>query len=163
MTKTTTTTMTHRIGIEIEQRGRVLLARLHGGPRGEFGPGHAAELAALVTRAETDAGVGAVVITGTHPERFVGHAELPWLQEAGAASPRIGPARRIGGRSHGQDGTSGSRPPAAPPSHAAQRRDAARQRARDAAADEPVRRGIRRSTAQRSASGRSWRWRATTG
>jgi enoyl-CoA hydratase/carnithine racemase len=88
---TTTTTQRHRTGIEIEQRGRVLLARLHGGPRGEFGPGHAAELAALVTRAETDPGVGAVVITGTHPERFVGHAELLWLQEGGAASPSIGP------------------------------------------------------------------------
>ena len=87
----TTTTQTHRTRIEIEQRGRVLLARIHGGPRGEFGPGHAAELAALVARAETDPDIGAVVITGTHPERFIGHAELPWLQEGGAASPSIGP------------------------------------------------------------------------
>src|SRR4051794_18610154 len=87
----TTTTHTHRLGIEVEQRGRVLLARLHGGPRGEFGPEIAADLAALVTRAETDEGVGAVVITGTHPERFVAHADLRWLQEGGAASPSVGP------------------------------------------------------------------------
>src|SRR3954470_2092789 len=87
----TTTTQTHRLGIEVEQRGRVLLARLHGGPRGEFGPEIAADLAALVTRAETDEGVGAVVITGTHPERFVAHANLRWLQEGGAASPSVGP------------------------------------------------------------------------
>src|SRR4051812_16729460 len=87
----TTTTQTHRLGIEVEQRGRVLLARLHGGPRGEFGPEIAADLAALVTRAETDDGVGAVVITGTHPERFVAHANLRWLQEGGAASPSVGP------------------------------------------------------------------------
>src|SRR3954470_5493594 len=87
----TTTTQTHRVGIEVEQRGRVLLARLHGGPRGEFGPEIAADLAALVTRAETDDSVGAVVITGTHPERFVAHANLRWLQEAGAASPKVGP------------------------------------------------------------------------
>jgi enoyl-CoA hydratase len=33
----TTTTQSHRLGIEVEQQGRVLLARVHGGPRGEFG------------------------------------------------------------------------------------------------------------------------------
>src|SRR5438067_13432718 len=87
----TTTTHDHRLGIEVEQQGRVLLARLHGGPRGEFGPEIAADLAALVTRAETDDGVGAVVITGTHPERFVAHANLRWLQEGGPASPSAGP------------------------------------------------------------------------
>jgi enoyl-CoA hydratase/carnithine racemase len=87
----TTMTQNHRLGIEVEQRGRVLLARLHGGPRGEFGPEIAADLAALVTRAETDESVGAVVITGTHPERFVAHANLRWLQEGGAASPTVGP------------------------------------------------------------------------
>src|SRR3954462_2431924 len=87
----TTTTQTHRLGIEVEQRGRVLLARLHGGPRGEVGPEVAADLAALVTPAETDDRVGAGVITGTHPERFVAHPNLRWLQEGGAASPSVGP------------------------------------------------------------------------
>src|SRR3954464_4491928 len=87
----TTTTQTHRLGIEVEQRGRVLLARLHGGPRGEFGPEIASDLEALVTRAETDDGVGAVVLTGAHPARFVAHADLRWLQEGGAASPTVGP------------------------------------------------------------------------
>src|SRR3954447_2514842 len=86
-----TDTQDHRLGIEVEQRGRVLIARLHGGPRGEFGPEIAADLAALVTRAESDEGVGAVVITGTHPERFVAHADVRWLQEGGAASPSVGP------------------------------------------------------------------------
>ena len=84
-------TQQHHPGIEIEQRGRVLLARLHGGPRGEFGREIAADLAALVTRAETDEGVGGVVITGTHSQRFVAHADLRWLQEGGAASPSVGP------------------------------------------------------------------------
>src|SRR4030095_3412483 len=88
-----TTTQDHRLGIDVEQRGRVLLARLQGGPRGEFGPEIAADLDALVTRAETDESVGAVVITGTHPERFRAHATLRWLQEAGAASPTVGPRR----------------------------------------------------------------------
>jgi enoyl-CoA hydratase/carnithine racemase len=87
----TTMTQNHRLGIEVQQRGRVLLARLHGGPRGEFGREIAADLEALVTRAETDESVGAVVLTGTHPERFVAHANLRWLQEGGAASPTVGP------------------------------------------------------------------------
>jgi enoyl-CoA hydratase/carnithine racemase len=87
----TTTTAAQRLGIDVEQRGRVLLARLQGGTRGEFGPEIAADLDALVTRAETDEGVGAVVITGSHPDRFVAHAELRWLQEGGAASPNVGP------------------------------------------------------------------------
>src|SRR3954454_12989414 len=94
MTTTTiprTTTAPLRLGIAVEQRGRVLLARLQGGPHGEFGPELAADLDALVTRAETDDSVGAVVITGTHPGRFVAHAELRWLQEAGAGSPAVGP------------------------------------------------------------------------
>src|SRR3954453_6366265 len=87
----TTTTQDHRLGIEVEQRGRVLLARLHGGPRGEFGPEIAADLAARVTRAETDDGAGAVVITAPHPERFGAHAILPWRAEGGAPSPSLGP------------------------------------------------------------------------
>jgi enoyl-CoA hydratase/carnithine racemase len=91
MTTTTAVTQEHRLGIEVEQRGRVLLARLHLSPRGEFGPELAADLDALVTRADTDESVGAVVITGTHPGRFVGHAQLRWLQEAGAASPAVSP------------------------------------------------------------------------
>ena len=82
---------TDRLGIDVEQQGRVLVARLLGGPRGEFGPEIHADLRALVERAETDEGVGAVVITGTHPERFVAHANLRWLQEGGAASPSVGP------------------------------------------------------------------------
>ena len=122
----TTTTQNHRLGIEVEQRGRVLLARLHGGPRGEFGPEIAADLAALVTRAETDEGVGAVVITGTHPERFVAHANLRWLQEGGAASPSVGPrgASAVvhdGPRHAGRCRRAQARRP-----HPAQRRDGAR-------------------------------------
>ena len=44
------TTTSDRLGLDVEQRGRVLIARLLGGPRGEFGPEIAADLGALVTR-----------------------------------------------------------------------------------------------------------------
>jgi enoyl-CoA hydratase/carnithine racemase len=80
----------HRTGIDVEERGRVLLARIQGGPRGEFTRQIADDLARLVTRATNDDGVGAVVLTGTHPTRFVAHAEVNWLKELGAASPPVG-------------------------------------------------------------------------
>jgi enoyl-CoA hydratase/carnithine racemase len=80
----------HWTGIDVDQRGRVLLARIDGGPRAEFSREIAADLSELVTRATADEGVGAVVLTGTHPTRFIGHAEVGWLKELGAASRPIG-------------------------------------------------------------------------
>jgi enoyl-CoA hydratase len=74
----------------VEPRNSVLIARLDGGPRGELGPEIANDLTALVDRVEADATIKAVILTGTHPGRFVGHAELRWLQEGGAATPSVG-------------------------------------------------------------------------
>src|SRR5436190_901866 len=84
--------MTHddRGQLEIEDRGAVLLARIEGGPRGVLGPDVAEQLEELVDRADRDPGVHAVVLTGAHPERFVSHAEVRWLQEGGAAVPPVG-------------------------------------------------------------------------
>ncbi|SDI17011.1 Enoyl-CoA hydratase/carnithine racemase [Actinokineospora alba] len=76
--------------LEIEDRGAVLVARVDGGPLGLFGNDIAEQLAALVDRADGDPNVHAVVFTGTHPERFVSHAEVRWLQEGGAAVPPVG-------------------------------------------------------------------------
>jgi enoyl-CoA hydratase len=77
--------------IETEQRGAVVIARIDGGPRQVFGPDVAADLTELVTRADGDPSVRAVVFTGKHPERFISHAEVRWLQEGGAAVPSVGP------------------------------------------------------------------------
>ena len=74
----------------IEDRGAVLLARVDGGPLGLFGNDIAEQLDALVDRADADANVRAVVFTGTHPTRFVSHAEVRWLQEGGAQVPSVG-------------------------------------------------------------------------
>lgn len=79
-----------RGSIEIEDRGAVLLARIDGGPLGLFGNDIAEQLDALVERATADNKVHAVVFTGTHPERFVSHAEVRWLQEGGAKVPSVG-------------------------------------------------------------------------
>jgi enoyl-CoA hydratase/carnithine racemase len=79
-----------RGNLDIEDRGSVLIARVDGGPRGLFGNDIAEQLDALVDRADADPDIQAVVFTGTHPGRFVSHAEVRWLQEGGAAVPSVG-------------------------------------------------------------------------
>ncbi len=76
--------------IATEQQGTVLVARIDGGPLGLFGNDIAEQLDALVDRADADPGIHAVVFTGTHPDRFVSHAEVRWLQAGGAAVPSVG-------------------------------------------------------------------------
>jgi len=78
-----------RGNLEIEDRGAVLVARVDGGPLGLFGNDIAEQLDALVDRTERDPNVHAVVFIGTHPERFVSHAEVRWLQEGGAKIPSV--------------------------------------------------------------------------
>lgn len=79
-----------RGNLEIEDRGAVLVARIDGGPLGLFGNDIAEQLDALVDRADRDPAVQAVVFIGTHPDRFVSHAEVRWLQEGGATVPSVG-------------------------------------------------------------------------
>jgi enoyl-CoA hydratase len=79
-----------RGNIAVEDRGSVLVARVDGGPLGLFGNDIAEQLDALVERADADPHVHAVVFTGTHPDRFVSHAEVRWLQEGGAKVPSVG-------------------------------------------------------------------------
>ncbi len=74
--------------LEVEDRGAVLIVRVDGGPHGLFGLDIANQLEELVDRADRDPSVHAVVLTGAHPERFVSHADVRWLQEEGAAAPR---------------------------------------------------------------------------
>jgi len=76
--------------LEVEDRGAVLVVRVDGGPLGLFGNDIAEQLDALVDRADGDPQVQAVVFTGTHPGRFVSHAEVRWLQEGGATVPSVG-------------------------------------------------------------------------
>lgn len=83
--------MTHEQGhLEVEDRGAVLMARVDGGPHGLFGADIAGQLEELVDRADRDPDIHAVVFTGAHPERFVSHVDVRWLQEGGAAVPPVG-------------------------------------------------------------------------
>jgi enoyl-CoA hydratase len=79
-----------KVGLEIEDRGAVLIVRVDGGPHGLFGLEIANQLEELVDRVDRDPSVHAVVFTGTHPERFISHADVKWLQVGGAESPSVG-------------------------------------------------------------------------
>jgi enoyl-CoA hydratase/carnithine racemase len=76
--------------LEVEDRGAVLIVRVDGGPHSVFGLDIANQLEALVDRVDRDPRVHAVVFTGAHPERFVSHADVRWLQQGGTAVPSLG-------------------------------------------------------------------------
>ena len=75
--------------ISVEAHGAVLVARLDGGPHALFDAAMAEQLQALVDRADRDPAIGAVVFTGTHPDRFLSHSDVRWLQEGGTGFPPI--------------------------------------------------------------------------
>ncbi len=77
--------------VTVDQRGRVLLATLANPPHGLMDQPMVVALDDLVRRAETDDGVGAVVLTGAHPERFVAHYDVAELLEGAEAGPSVSP------------------------------------------------------------------------
>lgn len=76
--------------IVVEERGKVLVGRIHGSAHAELTPGVIVDLADLVTRADSTPSVRAVVLTGVHPRRFVAHASVPWLREGGSSPFELG-------------------------------------------------------------------------
>ncbi|HSW11805.1 MAG TPA: enoyl-CoA hydratase/isomerase family protein [Solimonas sp.] len=78
--------------IHIERRGRILLATLDNPPHALMSATMVAELGALVDQAEGDEGIGAVVLTGAHPERFIAHYDVAELLQLGRSAPAISEA-----------------------------------------------------------------------
>jgi enoyl-CoA hydratase len=76
--------------LDAEIRGSVLIVRLDGGQHALMGVGMSDALADMLDCIEQDAAVTAVIFTGKHPERFIGHADVRWLQEGGKTIPRVG-------------------------------------------------------------------------
>jgi enoyl-CoA hydratase len=76
-------------GLDVERRGAIWLVRMDGGTQGVMGLAMAEGLAALLDQIETDRDVKAVVLSGTHPGRFIGHADVRWLQEGGTTIPAM--------------------------------------------------------------------------
>jgi len=81
--------MSRRIQTDELEDG-VILARFVGNELGLFNREDGPELFALVERADRDPNVRAVVFTGSHPHRFISHADLQWLQEDGSVIPPVG-------------------------------------------------------------------------
>jgi enoyl-CoA hydratase/carnithine racemase len=80
----------HPVGhITVEGEGGVLVARLDGGPHAVFDAEMARQLKELVDRADRDPDIHAVVFTGTHPDRFLSHSDVAWLQQGGTGFPPI--------------------------------------------------------------------------
>ena len=83
-----------RVAIATEDLGEgVLLATFRTNHLGLFGRDDAPELFEFVERVDRDPQIRAVVFTGSHPSRFISHADLSWLQEDGAVIPPV--SRRV--------------------------------------------------------------------
>lgn len=72
-----------------EHDGGVIVARLATHELGLFGRDDAPEFVELVKRADRDPDVRAVVFTGSHPGRFISHADLQWLKDDGSVIPPV--------------------------------------------------------------------------
>jgi enoyl-CoA hydratase len=77
--------------VQVEQRGGVVLATLVNPPHGLLDAAMVDGLDSLVERAESDPRVGAVVLTGAHPDRFVAHYEVREVVEGARSGPSVGP------------------------------------------------------------------------
>ncbi|HSW97253.1 MAG TPA: enoyl-CoA hydratase/isomerase family protein [Candidatus Saccharimonadales bacterium] len=75
--------------IDVQNYGAVLVARIDGGPNALFDAAMVKQLKALVDRADNDPNIHAVVFTGTHPDRFLSHSDVTWLQQGGVGFPPI--------------------------------------------------------------------------
>src|SRR3954470_5976211 len=82
--------------VRTEQRGRVLVATLDNPPHALMDASIVEGLRAVVERATTDDGVGAVVLTGARPDRFVAHYDVAELLEGARNSPAVSPRAAAG-------------------------------------------------------------------
>jgi enoyl-CoA hydratase/carnithine racemase len=77
--------------VRVEQRGRVLIATLANPPHALMDAAIVDALDSLVERADSDADVGAVVLTGAHPERFIAHYDVRELLDGARTNPSVSP------------------------------------------------------------------------
>src|SRR5947208_15258736 len=89
-TATSNVTATRTGGhIKVEDRGAILVAHIDGGPHALFDAALTKQLKELVDRVDRDPNIHAVVFTGTHPDRFLSHSDVTWLQHGGVGFPTI--------------------------------------------------------------------------
>ena len=85
--------------VKLQRDGRMIIATLDNPPHGLMTPTMVAELDALSLEAQDDDGIGAVILTGAHPERFLAHYDVRALLAGTKGAPSLSPAqaRTIGG------------------------------------------------------------------
>ena len=93
--------------VKTQRDGRVIIATLDNPPHGLMTPAMVAELDALSLEAEADDGIGAVVLTGAHPERFLAHYDVGALLAGAKGAPSLSPgqARAVGAWSAASSGS----------------------------------------------------------
>jgi enoyl-CoA hydratase len=75
--------------IKTQQTGRVLLAQLSNPPHAFMNEAMVLDLEALVDRADRDPGIGAVVLTGDQPGRFIAHFDISEILQKARSYPAI--------------------------------------------------------------------------
>ncbi|WP_027006791.1 enoyl-CoA hydratase/isomerase family protein [Conexibacter woesei] len=77
--------------VQVEQRGNVLVATIANPPHALMDREIQMGLMALARRADEDPDVGAVVLTGAHPSRFIAHFDVQLILNNAKASPALSP------------------------------------------------------------------------
>jgi enoyl-CoA hydratase/carnithine racemase len=75
--------------IKTQQTGRVLLAHLSNPPHAFMNEAMVLDLETLVDRADRDPGIGAVVLTGDQPGRFIAHFDISEILQKARSYPAI--------------------------------------------------------------------------
>lgn len=81
--------------IEVVQEDNVLVATILNPPSALIDGNILEALRALTQRADADPSIGAVVLTGGHPTRFVAHFDVRTILAAAQSSPRMSPTRAL--------------------------------------------------------------------
>lgn len=77
--------------VKVERDGRVLVATLDNPPHAFMTRTMVEELDEVVREADADDGIGAVVLTGSHPDRFITHYDVAEILAGVEASPALSP------------------------------------------------------------------------
>jgi len=75
--------------VQVERHGRVWVATLHNPPHALQTTAMVDELDTLVRQVEANPNVGAVVFTGSHPERFLAHFDVAEIARMAKAAPAV--------------------------------------------------------------------------
>jgi len=78
--------------VKVERRGSIAVVKISGDALGLFGADLLDPFDQALRSLDADPEIRCVVLTGTHPDRFISHADVAWLQAEGAAIPPLGRA-----------------------------------------------------------------------